>query len=568
MLGMTDAVAIGIFLALTAWLGLRAAGAKTLKEYFTGGGNMPWHLAGLSMAATTFAADTPLAVTELVRQYGVSGNWLWWNMMAGGMLTAVFFAQYWRKAGVTTDVELVAIRYSGRAARILRLFKAVYFGLLLNAVVLGWVNLALISLLQAYFGISYGAAFAWTALTLFLTSIYTGAAGLKGVVWADAAQFAVAMVGCVILAVFAVQAVGGVEELKSRTGGAINFFPGEGGLTLSFGAFLAMMGVQWWAGWYPGNEPGGGGYISQRLIAAKNETHARAAAFFFQFLHYAVRPWPWIIVALATIILYPDLSADNYRMGYVYAMRDVLPDGLRSLLLVAFLAAYMSTVSTHLNWGASYLTNDFLLPLRPDLKNPRRAALWATAPVALAGIAAAAVSESVSGAWRFLIECGAGMGGVLIARWYWKRVSAFSEIAAMTVPIVVFGIQKIWFVFVDGADEATSLFVFPNTYFVTVAATTAAWVAAAYIFPQTNETVLKNFYDKVRPGGFWAPYSDPKSALKPIIQLAAGWILATAAGYALLFAVGKAVLAEWTTAALYFVAGIFGAAGAFFVLNK
>lgn len=564
---MTDAVAIGIFLALTAWLGLRASGAKTLKEYFTGGGNMPWHLAGLSMAATTFAADTPLAVTELVRQHGVSGNWLWWNMMAGGMLTAVFFARYWRRAGITTDVELVSIRYSGRAAKVLRLFKAVYFGLLLNAVVLGWVNLALASLLQAYFGISYGAAFGWTCVAMLLTLVYTGAAGLKGVVWADAAQFAVAMVGCVVLAVFAVQAAGGVDALKARPG-AVNFFPGEGGLTPGIGAFVAMLGVQWWASWYPGNEPGGGGYISQRLIAAKNETHARAAAFFFQFLHYAVRPWPWILVALATVYLYPDLAPENYRMGYVFAMRDVLPDGLRSLLLVAFLAAYMSTVSTHLNWGASYLTHDFLMPLRPEWKNPRRAALWATGAVALAGLAAAAVSDSVSGAWRFLIECGAGMGGVLIARWYWRRVSAYSEIAAMAVPVVVFGLQKIWFVYVDGADDATSFFVFPNTYFVTVAATTLAWVAAAFLLPQTDEEVLRKFYEKVRPGGFWPPYSDPKRAIAPILKLKTGWILATAAGYALLFATGKAALAEWTAAAGYFVAGMAGVAGAFFILGN
>jgi Na+/proline symporter len=563
---MTDAIAIAIFLAMTAWLGFRASGSRTLRDYFTGGGNMPWYLAGLSMAATTFAADTPLAVTELVRRYGVSGNWYWWNMLAGGMLTAVFFARYWRRAGVTTDVELISIRYSGRAARFLRLFKAVYFGLFLNAVILGWVNLALVSLFEAYFGMGYGAAFAWTAAAMLLTLAYTSVAGLRGVIWADAAQFGVAMVGCTALALYAVDSVGGGGALRSLP--QTDFFPGEGGLTLSFGAFLALAGVQWWASWYPGNEPGGGGYISQRLIAAKNENHARAAAFFFQFLHYAVRPWPWILVALATFVLYPDLSPENHRMGYLYAMRDVLPAGVRSLLLAAFLAAYMSTVSTHLNWGASYLTNDFLLILRPGMRRPRRAAGWATVVVALAGVVAAAVAESVSGAWRFLLECGAGMGGVLIARWYWWRVSAYSEIVAVLVPVFVFGAQKMWFHVMDGGDETTSFFVFPNTYYITVAATTVAWIVAGYVFPQTDESVLKSFYERVRPEGWWSPYSTGKRGWRTLIPAVFGWTMATAAGYALIFGVGKAALADFADAALYGFAALVCMTAAFFLLRS
>ncbi len=332
---------------------------KNLTSFFLAGRNLPWHLAGISMVATTFAADTPLAVTEIIHDNGIAGNWIWWSFLAGGMLTTFFFANLWRKADVLTEVELIELRYSGKEAAVLRGFKSIYLGLFLNVVIIAWVNVALQSLLQVFFNLSPLMAFYYTALAMLFVAIYSSLSGLLGVVMTDVIQFFIAMTGC----------IGGIIGLKTQINeidpAILNFLPtiGAGGtaqtLGLSVAAFLTYATVQWWASWYPGAEPGGGGYIAQRMMSAKSEKDAVYATLFFQIAHYCLRPWPWILVGLAAIVLYPDLDAETAKLGYVYAMRDYLPNGFRGLLLVAFFAAYMSTISTQLNWGTSYLVNDF-----------------------------------------------------------------------------------------------------------------------------------------------------------------------------------------------------------------
>jgi Na+/proline symporter len=322
---------------------------------------MPWWLAGTSMVATTFAADTPLVVTGLVEQNGVAGNWLWWNFVASGILTVFFFARLWRRSGVMTDVEFAELRYSGRPAAFLRGFRGLYLGLLINCLVMAWVTLAMRKVLRLSLDID-----AWQAtfLCLGITAIYVVISGFWGVVVTDAVQFVIAMFGCIVLAFYSVDRVGGMDALITRVSEhfgsaekAIGVWPGFDSPWLPAATFAVYLGVQWWASWYPGAEPGGGGYIAQRIFSAKNEKHGLLATLWFNIAHYALRPWPWIVTALATVVLYPGLQ--DKESGYVRIMLDVLPAGMLGLLLAAFAAAYMSTISTQLNWGTSYLINDF-----------------------------------------------------------------------------------------------------------------------------------------------------------------------------------------------------------------
>jgi Na+/proline symporter len=343
--------------------------SKDTNEFFLSGRNLPWYLAGLSMVATTFAADTPIAVTELVTKNGIAGNWLWWNFAFGGMLTVFFFSKLWRRAGLVTEVEFTEFRYSGKPAKFLRAFRALYLGLIMNIIIIGWVNKAMISILIGFFGVEQTLVFFYVFGVMLFVAIYSALSGLWGVVITDAFQFFMAMAGCIILAIIVVNSpqVGGINELQNKLPHTVfDFFPSisnasdaSGAMVLSISSFLAYVGIIWWASWYPGAEPGGGGYVVQRMLSSKNEKHSLFATLFFQVAHYALRPWPWIIVGLSTLILYPDLSSDQKGLGYIYAMRDFLPAGIKGLLIAAFFAAYMSTVATQLNWGTSYIINDF-----------------------------------------------------------------------------------------------------------------------------------------------------------------------------------------------------------------
>jgi solute:Na+ symporter, SSS family len=541
-------------------------GGESLSEYFLSGRNVPWWLAGASMVATTFAADTPLVVTGLVVANGVAGNWLWWNMLMSGMLTVFFFARLWRRAGVMTDVEFAEIRYSGKPAAVLRGFRAVYLAIPINLLILGWVTRAMIKILTISLGVNPYAA---VGICFLVTMFYAVAAGLWAVLWTDLVQFVIKMTAVIVLAVFAVKAVGGMAALKagvsahfgsetaalsvlpvSLQGGHLSAYPWMP-LT-SLGVFLFM---QWWAAWYPGAEPGGGGYVAQRIFAARTERDGVLATLFFQVAHYALRPWPWIITGLATILLYPNLQ--DKESGYVHAFVDLLPTPWRGFMLAGFAAAYMSTVGTQLNWGASYLVNDFYKRfLRRHESEAHYVNVSRATTVFLFGMSLLVTWQlsSVEQAWRLLLALGACTGLVLILRWYWWRINAWSEISAMITSFVTslvvlghFGKALVPRVVAAGGPEADAWVVM-----ITVAVTTVVWITVTFLTKPEPDATLEAFYTRVRPGGpGWLRISTRLGHGRETIpggRLAwANWLAGVIAVYATLFGIGKVIFGEWLT---------------------
>ena len=453
-----DWAIVAAYFVLSAAIGFAFTrrGSESLSEYFISGRQVPWWLAGASMVATTFAADTPLVVTGLVFSHGVAGNWLWWCFLMSGMLTVFFFARLWRRAHVMTDIEFAEIRYSGRPATFLRGFRAIYLGVFVNLIILGWVTKAMIKILGISLGVNPYIA---VGICFVITVAYSVAAGMWAVLWTDLVQFVIKMTAVIVLAVFAVRAVGGMEALKN--GLAAHFGSQTAALSVlpvsmsngGIGAYVWMpatriavfLFVQWWAAWYAGAEPGGGGYVAQRIFAAKTERDGVLATLFFQVAHYAVRPWPWILTGLATVILYPNGVMVNgqldHEAAYVKAFVDLLPTPWRGFMMAGFAAAYMSTVATQLNWGASYLVNDFYRRfIRKTATERHYVAIsrWATVVLFLLSILVTSQLATVEQAWKFLIGLGAGTGLVYILRWYWWRISAWSEISAMTASFVTF----------------------------------------------------------------------------------------------------------------------------------
>src|SRR5881409_1893734 len=362
-LTIIDWLIIGLYFAFNIGIGFyyKARAGKSTSEFFLSGRNVPWWLAGTSMVATTFAGDTPLVVTGFVAKNGIAGNWIWWSFLMSGMLTVFFYARLWRRAGVMTDIEFAEIRYSGKPAAFLRGFRSVYLGVIVNCIILGWVNLAMVKILGLIFGIDKNHALLIVLGLIALTSFISTLAGLWGVLVTDMVQFVIKMGMVIVLAVFAVRAVGGIGAMKEKLvssgrGEALNLVPDLHSAWMPMITFLVYVSVNWWATWYPGAEPGGGGYVAQRMFSAKDEKNSLFATLWFNIAHYAVRPWPWILVALASLILYPGLA--DPETGYVRVMIDYLPSSLRGLMVAAFAAAYMSTIATQLNWGASYLVND------------------------------------------------------------------------------------------------------------------------------------------------------------------------------------------------------------------
>jgi len=556
------------------------AGEDT-SEFFLSGRAMPWWLAGTSMVATTFAVDTPLLVTEIVAEDGIAGNWLWWNAAIGGMLTVFFFARLWRRSGVLTDVEFVEFRYSGRVAAWLRGLKAVFFGLLMNVLIIGWVSLAMETVIDRLFpdltlfgqtaffvlGREVSAALVVVAGLLLVVAAYALLSGLWGVMVTDVFQFVVAMGGTIALAflVLDMPEIGGVaglrEQLPDETfhllptiGGAAE---GAATFSLSVLAFAAYAGVQWWASWYPGSEPGGGGYIAQRMMSAKDEPNALFATLWYTVAHFCLRPWPWIIVALAALVLYPGL--DEPRAGFVLVMKDVLPPGMLGLLFAAFLAAFMSTVSTQLNWGVSYLVNDFwrrfVHPDR-DEKHYVRVSRVLTFAVALLSLVVTLFLDTIAEAWGLLLSASAGLGLVLILRWYWWRVNAWSEMVATVAPIALtvgalilnaFGIE------VPGLQAE-----FPVNLYAVVSFTTILWLAATFLTRPTAQETLDTFYRTVHPGGpGWKPVATRHpdvEADRGLGRLALDWVVGVILVYSTLFGTGYLILG-WTAWGLVCVTG-------------
>lgn len=567
VLSFIDWLIVGLYFAFTLGIALyytKRAGAST-KEFFLSGQNMPWWLAGTSMVATTFAADTPLAVTELVASRGIAGNWLWWNMVAGGILTVFFFARLWRRSGVLTDVEFVEIRYTGKAAAFLRGLKAVHFGMLMNAVIIGWVILAMETVLNVLFsgmtlfgqtefnvlGKMVSPAFMVVSFLTLLVAVFSLMSGLWGVVITDMFQFIIAMVGTFILAVMVLQVpeVGGLAGLRAQLpDSTFNLLPSFGESATTVGmfvltplAFIAHVGIQWWSSWYPGSEPGGGGYIAQRMLSAKDERNALFATLWFTIAHYCLRPWPWIIVALSSLVLFPDLAIQ--REGFVLVMRDVLPAGLIGLLFAAFLAAFMSTLSTQLNWGVSYLVNDLYRRfIRPEgsEKDYVLVSRILTFLLSLFAIFVASRLDTIAGAWELLITASAGLGLVLILRWYWWRINAWSELTATLVPV---GLALLAWILPFFGLSLPGFSTFPNNLFMVVAVTTVAWVAVTYLTAPTDERTLTAFYTRIRPAGpGWAPFRARYPELKSTENLgfmATNWLMGVTLVYATLFASGS-----------------------------
>jgi Na+/proline symporter len=561
-LSYLDLTIIVAYLVLSLGIGLWYAkkAGKSIQEFFLSGRNLPWWLAGTSMVATTFAADTPLAVAEIVYQNGISGNWIWWNALVGGMITTFFFAKLWQRANVMTDVSLIQIRYSGKEAQLLRGFRAIYLGVFMNAIIIGWVNVALMTILQVFFNISYTHALWITVACMLFTAFYSSLSGLWGVAVTDAIQFVIAMTGCIVLAVLVVSSekIGGIQGLQQKLSPeTFHFFPDfsaqQTGKTMiiGIGTFFTYIGVQWWASWYPGAEPGGGGYVAQRMLACKSEKDALWATFFFQVMHYGVRPWAWILVGLCALVLYPDLKGEQIKFGYVYAMRDFLPNGLRGLLLVAFFAAYMSTIATQLNWGTSYWIND-VYRVWIDKTDKEKRLVWAsrigTFGVMLTGIIATLNIESIKSAWEFLLNAGAGLGFVLILRWYWWRISAWSEIAATLTPLVTYSVIKLTHIPLDS-----------TTTFVTVAFCTVFFtLLVTWLLPQTDKNVLQQFYDTIQPNGLWKPFSKKPVSKKYFLWNTIAVLMGIGIVYSGLFGVGSLIFGQYAYALWYAVMVVLG----------
>lgn len=509
-LDWTVVAVYGVLALVTGLWFARRAGRGT-DEFFLGGRQLPWWLLGTSMVATTFSTDTPNLVTDLVRSGGVSQNWLWWAFVLTGMATVFFYAKLWRRSGILTDIGFYELRYSGKPAAFLRGFRAIYLGVFFNTMIMATVTLAAIKI----GGVLLGAGKYEVVLVAgAVTAAYSATSGLWGVVVTDLLLFAIAMVGALAAAYFAVAQpeVGGLAGLFAHpeVASKLSLLPDFSDWSTAAAVFVVPIAVQWWSAWYPGAEPGGGGYVAQRMLAARNESHALKATLWFNVAHYALRPWPWIIVALASIIVYPTLdsiqaafphldpSIVRHDLAYP-AMLVFLPSGLLGLVVASLAAAYMSTVSTHLNWGASYVVDDvyrrFIASDREDRHYVQVGRVATLGLVVLASVVALWLENALQ-AFQILLQIGAGTGLVFLLRWFWWRINAWSELAAMVVSFVV----ALWFQFWHEAAGFAPMAAHVQLV-VGVAITTVGWVTVTFLTRPAARETLQSFYDHIRPMG-------------------------------------------------------------------
>jgi Na+/proline symporter len=476
---------------------------------------MPWWLLGLSMVATTFSTDTPNLVTDLVRSQGVAGNWAWWAFLITGLLTVFVYAKLWRKSGVTTDLEFYDLRYGGKPAHFLRGFRAVYLGIIFNILAMAGVTLAAIKIGEIMLGLD---PLSTVGIAGLVTVIFSAVGGFKGVVYTDFLLFFVAMGGAIGAAYYLVNLpeVGGLEALITHPNVAdkINLLPDFNNREQVIMLLVIPLAVQWWSSWYPGAEPGGGGYIAQRMLAAKDENHAIGATFFFNIMHYALRPWPWILVALASLVVYPDIvsiqeafpNVSESKLGndLAYsAMLTKLPSGLLGLVLASLIAAYMSTISTHLNWGSSYIVNDFYrVQVKPEASEKELVNVGRISTVILMVVSAgiALLLTNAVQLFQYILMFGAGTGLIFILRWFWWRINAWSEISAMLVSglvSIIFNLSSVSEAMFNEETGMESYLKFP----LVVLITTIVWVVVTFITPAEKQEVLESFYKKTQPGG-------------------------------------------------------------------
>lgn len=524
-----DWIIIAVFFLILISIGLlssRNAGKNTT-SFFLSGRNMPWWLLGVSMVATTFSADTPNLVTDMVRTGGVAANWLWWAFLLTGMLTVFVYAKLWNRSKVMTDLEFYELRYSGKMAAFLRGFRAIYLGFFFNVMVIASVSLAFIKIAAVMLGLQPAPALIIAAVVVVL---YSGLGGLKSILWTDLFQFSFAMFGAVIAAVYVARSpeVGGLSALFSHplVHDKLSLIPSISKPELFLSIFMIPIAIQWWAAWYPGAEPGGGGYVAQRMLSAKNENHAVSATLLFNFFHYALRPWPWIIVGLASLIVFPDIqsminafpevSVQYIKNDFAYPamLREFLPTGLLGIVVASLIAAFMSTVASQLNWGSSYLVNDFYGRFfNPKATERQKVTFGRISTVALMifSVLLALVLQNALQAFQYLLMIGAGTGLIYILRWFWWRVNVYSELAAM----IAAGVFSLAFILIENfgmqhpGGEQVQVFgiLMSATYWGiikftgVVFLTTLSWFTVTYLTPAVDQQTLRNFYKKIRPGG-------------------------------------------------------------------
>ncbi|MDP6820293.1 MAG: Na+:solute symporter [Candidatus Marinimicrobia bacterium] len=548
MLSTLDWTIVGVYFAVSLIVGIwvsKQAGQDT-KSFFLAGRNMPWWLLGVSMVATTFSTDTPNLVTDLVRQNGVSGNWAWWAFLLTGMLTVFVYANLWHRSGVLTDIEFYELRYSGKAAAFLRGFRALYLGLVFNVLVMGAVSLAAVKFGEIVLGWP-----GWMTLTIAcsITLAYSALGGLKAVIITDFVQFTLAMIGSIwgMFYILGLPEIGGLSNLISHANvtDKIALFPDLSNPNVWVPVLLVPLAVQWWASYYPGSEPGGGGYIAQRMFSAKDEQNAVGATFLFNVAHYALRPWPWILIALSSLVIFPELTdlqqafpnlpADKLGHDVAYpAMLTLLPSGLLGLVAASLIAAFMSTMSTQVNLGASYLVNDFyhrfIKPKASEKELVMAGRLFSVVSIILGGGLGLLLS-SAGQIFTLLLMIGAGTGLIYILRWFWWRINAYTEIVAMVSSLIIAG----YFNFGDSTLEGWQKIV------VGAGLTTIVWITATYFTPPDEEKTLQNFVKKVKPGGpGWSKYTkEPSSAPWPVPRGVLCMTLGCIAIYGILIGVGQ-----------------------------
>lgn len=530
-LATIDWVVIVLFFVVSLLIGIviaKRAGASAT-DFFLSGRSMPWWLLGVSMVATTFSADTPNLVTDIVRKSGVAGNWSWWAFLLTGMLTVFVYARLWRRSEVMTDLEFYELRYSGKAAAFLRGFRAIYLGVFFNVMIMATVSLAAIKLGSVMLGLT---ALQTLLAASIVTVIYSSLGGLKGVLITDFFQFIIAMVGSVwaCSVIINLPEVGGLSSLVSNEAVTpkLSFFPDFNNTESLIMVFIIPVAVQWWSVWYPGSEPGGGGYIAQRMLSAKDERNALGATLLYNVAHYALRPWPWILIALASIIVFPDLESIrtafpnvdpdlvNDDMAYP-AMLRYLPTGLLGVVIASLIAAFMSTLSTHLNWGSSYIVNDFYKRfIKPEASEKQQVMVGRISTVVLMALSAclALFLDSAVQAFQILLSIGAGTGLIFILRWFWWRINAYTEIAGMVISLLVavyFEVLHLRLGFEPIADAYRLV--------LSVAITTGLWLIITLLTRPTDVLVLKNFYEKIRPSSIgWKPFLDRAKTLGVVVD--------------------------------------------------
>jgi Na+/proline symporter len=560
-LELIDWVVVAVYGVVTLLIGLlftKRAG-RSLEQYFLSGRKLPWWLLGTSMVATTFSTDTPNLVTDLVRTGGVSMNWLWWAFLITGMLTVFFYAKLWRRSGALTDINFYELRYSGRPAAFLRGFRAIYLGIFFNVMIMATVTLAAIKIAGVLLGLD---AYATVVLAALITAVYSTTAGLWGVVVTDLLLFVLAMIGSIAAAYYAVTQpeVGGLAGLFSnpQVKDKLSLLPDFSDSAAVIAVLVVPLAVQWWSTWYPGSEPGGGGYLAQRMLAARNEKQAMAATLWFNIAHYAVRPWPWIIVALASLIVYPELSDIQHRLPHVDpsivghdlaypAMLVFVPHGMLGLVVASLAAAYMSTISTHLNWGASYVVDDvYRRFFRPDASQSHYVNVGRVVTFGLMILAAlmALWLDHAMQAFQILLQIGAGTGLIFLLRWFWWRINAWSEIAAMLISFLI----AVYLHFIHArlgfapVDPSAALL-------IGVAITTLVWLAVTFLTPPTDRGVLQSFYDCIRPypsGWRRAVDTGREEEVGDLSAAFLAWFLGCVAVYAALFATGYLLYGQTT----------------------